>query len=199
MLRWSQANMCRSPSRSISRCWSAPRKRCRCSCACALHSTGKTLAERPQDAAKFLAGEMLGLRYAATHKDEAMKVAQKVANIKPDDPRPSYIYDLACKQHAIGTDVPIPMDKFNWLNRGTRQGRQHSETSGSRRRCSTARRAKPRSRSSHRCIEERVIARSVRRSNPGTSTLRGRILDCFAEPVHRTRDSRRSVVSQTSK
>lgn len=81
-----------------------------------LHSTGKTLAERPQDAAKFLAGEMLGLRYAATHKDEAMKVAQKVANIKPDDPRPSYIYDLVSKQHAIGTDVPIPMDKFNWLN-----------------------------------------------------------------------------------
>lgn len=81
-----------------------------------LHSTGKTLAARPQDAAKFLAGEMLGLRYAATHKDEAMKATQKLAGIKPDDPRPSYIYDLVTKQHAIGTDVPIPMDKFEWLN-----------------------------------------------------------------------------------
>ena len=81
-----------------------------------LHSTGKTLAERPQDAAKFLAGEMLGLRYAVTHKDEAVKVADKVASIKPDDPRPAYIYDLAMKEQAIGTDVPIPMDKFNWLN-----------------------------------------------------------------------------------
>lgn len=81
-----------------------------------LHSTGKTLAARPQDAAKFLAGEMLGLRYAATHKDEAMKATQKLASIKPDDPRPSYIYDLAMRQHAIGTDVPIPMDKFKWLN-----------------------------------------------------------------------------------
>jgi NitT/TauT family transport system substrate-binding protein len=81
-----------------------------------LHTTGKTLAERPQDAAKFLAGEMLGLRYAVTHKDDAVKVAQEVANIKPDDPRPAYIYDLAMKEHAIGTDVPIPMDKFNWLN-----------------------------------------------------------------------------------
>jgi NitT/TauT family transport system substrate-binding protein len=81
-----------------------------------LHVTGKTLAERPQDAAKFLAGEMLGLRYAVTHKDEALKVTQEVANIKPDDPRPAYIYDLAMREHAIGTDVPIPMDKFNWLN-----------------------------------------------------------------------------------
>jgi NitT/TauT family transport system substrate-binding protein len=81
-----------------------------------LHSTGKTLAERPQDAAKFLAGEMLGLRYAVAHKDEAIKVAQQVANIKPDDPRPAYIYDLAMRDRAIGTDVPIPMDRFNWLN-----------------------------------------------------------------------------------
>jgi NitT/TauT family transport system substrate-binding protein len=81
-----------------------------------LHSTGRTLAERPQDAAKFLAGEMLGLRYAVAHKDEAIKVTDEVADIKPDDPRPAYIYDLAMQQHAIGTDVPIPMDKFSWLN-----------------------------------------------------------------------------------
>jgi NitT/TauT family transport system substrate-binding protein len=81
-----------------------------------LHATGANLAARPQDAAKFLAGEMLGLQYAVTHKDEAVKVAQEVADIKPDDPRPAYIYDLAVQQHAIGTDVPIPMDKFEWLN-----------------------------------------------------------------------------------
>jgi len=81
-----------------------------------LHSTGRVLAERPQDAAKFLAGEMLGLRYAMAHRDEAIKVADEVANIKPDDPRPAYIYDLAKRQNAIGTDVPIPMDRFNWLN-----------------------------------------------------------------------------------
>ena len=81
-----------------------------------LHATGKNLAARPNDAAKFLAGEMLGLRYAVAHKDEAMKVTQEVASVKPDDPRPSFIYDLAMKQHAIGTDLPIPMDKFEWLN-----------------------------------------------------------------------------------
>lgn len=81
-----------------------------------LHATGANLAARPQDAAKFLAGEMLGLQYAMAHKDEAMKVAQETADIKPDDPRPSFIYDLAKQQNAIGTDVPIPFDKFEWLN-----------------------------------------------------------------------------------
>ncbi len=81
-----------------------------------LTANGATLTARPQDAAKFLAGEMLGLRYAVTHKDEVLKVTQEVTGVKPDDPRPAYIYDLAMQQNAIGTDVPIPMDNFNWLN-----------------------------------------------------------------------------------
>ncbi len=81
-----------------------------------LHATARTVAARPQDTAKFLAGEMLGLRYAMSHKDEAVKVAQEVADIKPDDPRPAFIYDLAAKENAIGTDLPLPMDKFDWLN-----------------------------------------------------------------------------------
>jgi len=45
-----------------------------------------------------------------------VKVAQEGCRHQPDDPRPAYIYDLAVQQHAIGTDVPIPMDKFEWLN-----------------------------------------------------------------------------------
>jgi hypothetical protein len=45
-----------------------------------------------------------------------MKVTQEAAGVKPDDPRPSFIYDLAMKQNAIGIDTPIPMDKFEWLN-----------------------------------------------------------------------------------
>ena len=81
-----------------------------------LQATGATLKARPDDAAKFLAGEMLGLRYAATHKDEVLKVTQEVTESKPDDPRAGYIYDIAMQQHAIGTDVPIPQANFDWLN-----------------------------------------------------------------------------------
>jgi NitT/TauT family transport system substrate-binding protein len=81
-----------------------------------LHATGATVAARPDEVASFLAAEMLGLRYAASHKDEVLKVTQEVTGVGPDDPRPAYIYDLAMADHAIGTDLPIPMDDFNWLN-----------------------------------------------------------------------------------
>jgi NitT/TauT family transport system substrate-binding protein len=81
-----------------------------------LQMTGATLKARPDDAAKFLAGEILGLRYAADHKDEVVKVTQQVTGAKPDDPRPAFIYDLAMQQHSIGTDVPIPTADLAWMN-----------------------------------------------------------------------------------
>ena len=81
-----------------------------------LHMTGATLKARPDDAAKFLAGEMLGLRYAVANKEEVVKVTQEVTDTKPDDPRPAFIYDLAMQQHAIGTDVPIPIENLDWMN-----------------------------------------------------------------------------------
>ena len=73
------------------------------------------LKARPQDAAKFVAAEIEALHYAAAHKDETVKVAQEVTGIKPSDPRPAFIYDLAMKQHAIGVNMPIPMEKMAWL------------------------------------------------------------------------------------
>jgi NitT/TauT family transport system substrate-binding protein len=81
-----------------------------------LYMTGATLKARPDDAAKFLAGEMLGLRYAVGHKDEVVKVTQDVTGTKPDDPRPAFIFDLAMQLHSIGTDLPIPTDDLTWMN-----------------------------------------------------------------------------------
>jgi NitT/TauT family transport system substrate-binding protein len=81
-----------------------------------LHVTGATLKARPDDVAKFVAGEMMGLHFAMSHKDEVLKVTQDVTETKPDDPRPAFIYDLAVEQHSIGTDVPIPMDNLSWMN-----------------------------------------------------------------------------------
>lgn len=77
---------------------------------------GSTLKARPDDAAKFLAGEILGLRYAVAHKDEVVKATQEITGVKPDDPRPAYMYDLAMQLHAIGTDLPIPTDDLQWMN-----------------------------------------------------------------------------------
>lgn len=80
-----------------------------------LHVSAKTIATRPDDTVKFLAAEMLGLRYAVAHKDDVVKVAQEATGFKQDDPRPAFMYDLAIAQSAIGTDLPIPMDKLDWL------------------------------------------------------------------------------------
>jgi NitT/TauT family transport system substrate-binding protein len=80
-----------------------------------LHATGKILKERADDAAKFLAAEMEGLRYAASHRDETIKLTHDITGSKPDDPRPAFVYDWAVQAHAIGTDLPIPMDKIDFI------------------------------------------------------------------------------------
>ena len=77
---------------------------------------GSTIKARPDDAAKFLAGEILGLRYAVANKDEVVKAAQEITGTKPDDPRADFIYDLAMQQQSIGTEVPIPADDLQWMN-----------------------------------------------------------------------------------
>jgi NitT/TauT family transport system substrate-binding protein len=77
---------------------------------------GSTIKARPDDAAKFLAGEILGLRYAVANKDEVVKATQDITGTKPDDPRAAFIYDLAMQQHSIGTEVPIPADDLQWMN-----------------------------------------------------------------------------------
>jgi NitT/TauT family transport system substrate-binding protein len=82
-----------------------------------LHMTGKTIKDRPEDAAKFLAAEMEGLRYAATHRDETIKLTHDIAGSKPDDPRPAFVYDWAVKANAIGADLPIPIDKLDFIQK----------------------------------------------------------------------------------
>ncbi len=77
-----------------------------------LHATGKVLKERPNDAAKFLAAEMEGLRYAMAHRDETIRLTREITGAKADDPRAAFVYDWAVKANAIGTDLPIPMDKL---------------------------------------------------------------------------------------
>jgi NitT/TauT family transport system substrate-binding protein len=80
-----------------------------------LHATGKLLKERPDDAAKFLAAEMEGLRYAMSHRDDTIKLTHDITGAKPDDPRAAFVYDWAVQAKAIGTDLPIPMDKLDFV------------------------------------------------------------------------------------
>jgi NitT/TauT family transport system substrate-binding protein len=79
-----------------------------------IFSTDRSLAKR-DTAISFLAAEMKALRFALSHRDEAMKLTRQITGAKPDDPRPEYIYDDAVKTAAVDPDVGIPMDKIKWM------------------------------------------------------------------------------------
>lgn len=80
-----------------------------------LMSSAKVLAAKGDDAARFLAAEMNALHFALTHKAEAVALTQQIIHAKPDDPRPAFVYDDAIKHHAVDASLPLPMDKFAWV------------------------------------------------------------------------------------
>ncbi len=80
-----------------------------------IFATGKTIAQRPDDAAHFLAAEMSALKYALSHRTETLALTHETIHDKPDDPRPAFIYDDAVKTHAIDPEMHIPLDKLQWM------------------------------------------------------------------------------------
>src|SRR5450755_3297949 len=60
-----------------------------------LISTAKKLAERGDDAVRFLAAEMSALRFALSHKDETVALTRELGQMKADDPRPAFVFDDA--------------------------------------------------------------------------------------------------------
>jgi ABC-type nitrate/sulfonate/bicarbonate transport system substrate-binding protein len=77
--------------------------------------TGKTLAQRHDGAVRFMTAEIKAWRYAASHRDETIKVTKDVTSAKPDDPRPAYIYDDAMKTGIVHPDFPIPLENLAWM------------------------------------------------------------------------------------
>ena len=78
-------------------------------------SNDKTLAAKGDDAVKFLAAEMSALRFALSHKAETVALTQQLIHAKPDDPRPAFVYDDAVEHHAVDPALPLPMEKFAWI------------------------------------------------------------------------------------
>jgi NitT/TauT family transport system substrate-binding protein len=82
-----------------------------------LLTSGKTLAQRHDDLVRFLATEIEGLRYAMSHRDDAISLAHDITGAKPDDPRAAFVYDEAVRTSAIGTELPIPLDKLEYMQK----------------------------------------------------------------------------------
>lgn len=78
-------------------------------------SNDKTLAAKGEDAVKFLAAEMSALRFALSHKAETVALTREIIKSKPDDPRPAFVYDDAVEHHAVDPALPLPMEKFAWI------------------------------------------------------------------------------------
>jgi NitT/TauT family transport system substrate-binding protein len=73
------------------------------------------LADKPDEAARFLAAEISALRYAVAHREEEIKLTFEIAKAKSDDPRPGFIFDEATRHKDIDPDIGLPMDKLAWM------------------------------------------------------------------------------------
>ena len=80
-----------------------------------MFSTGKRLAERREDAVRYLTAQSKALRYALAHRDETIKLTAEATDAKADDPRPAFVFDDAVKVGAIAPDLPLPLDKLAWM------------------------------------------------------------------------------------
>ena len=78
-------------------------------------SSGKALADKPDEAARFLAAEIAALRYAVAHRDEEVRLTFEVAKAKPDDPRPAFIFDEATRHKDIDPEISLPTEKLAWM------------------------------------------------------------------------------------
>jgi NitT/TauT family transport system substrate-binding protein len=78
-------------------------------------STARALAAHREAAIRFVAAEMTALHYALSHRDETLKLTREITGIKPDDPRPAYIFDDAVRTHAVDPDVGLPVEKAQWM------------------------------------------------------------------------------------
>jgi NitT/TauT family transport system substrate-binding protein len=80
-----------------------------------LISTAKKLAERGDDAVKFLAAEMNALRFALANRDATIALTRDIIHAKPDDPRPAFVYDDAIAHKAVDPALPLPAGKIQWI------------------------------------------------------------------------------------
>jgi NitT/TauT family transport system substrate-binding protein len=78
-------------------------------------SSDRKLAERGDDAVKFLAAEMSALRFALANRDATIALTREIIHAKPDDPRPAFVYDDAIQHYAVDPTLPLPGEKILWI------------------------------------------------------------------------------------
>jgi NitT/TauT family transport system substrate-binding protein len=78
-------------------------------------TTGKVLSSRREDAIRFITAEMLAFRHALQNRDQEVQLTREITGLKPDDPRPTYIFDEASRPTGVDPTMPVPLDKLAWM------------------------------------------------------------------------------------
>jgi NitT/TauT family transport system substrate-binding protein len=78
-------------------------------------SNARKLAERGDDAVKFLAAEMNALQFALANRDATVALTRELIHAKPDDPRPAFVFDDAVEHKAVDPTLPLPAEKILWI------------------------------------------------------------------------------------
>jgi NitT/TauT family transport system substrate-binding protein len=78
-------------------------------------TSSKALAEKRAELVKFLAAEMDAYAFAATHRDNTVKLAHDMTHAKLDDARAAFITDQAIRDRQIDPTLAIPVDRIDWM------------------------------------------------------------------------------------
>ena len=75
-------------------------------------TTTAVLAKRRDDAVRFMAAEIAGVRHALANKADEIAATVKATKIDPADPRANYLYDDALRLKAVDGELNVPLDKI---------------------------------------------------------------------------------------
>jgi NitT/TauT family transport system substrate-binding protein len=78
-------------------------------------TSSKVLETRRDDLVKFLAAEMDAYKYAATHREETIKLSHEMTHAKPDDKRAEFIVDQTMREKQLDPSFAIPTDRIDWM------------------------------------------------------------------------------------
>ena len=79
------------------------------------YMNSKTIAARPDDAAKFMAASIQAYRHALKNRDQVVKLTKEMTSAKEDDPRAEYVFDEVAKLNAIDSEMSIDRRKLQWM------------------------------------------------------------------------------------
>ena len=83
-----------------------------------LTSTTKLLkAKGKETVAKFMAGYMEGLQYAATHRQETIDLTAKLVHKPATNPTFGFLYDEILEEKDASPTMVVPRDRIEWLQK----------------------------------------------------------------------------------